>query len=137
MRGVALQSGAEAGSLSKRPRLAQPGPLRRAHQVRCVALPTPVGHRHGGANGAAPAGKPVLEVPGWESAPRVEAEPALRAGPVELPRLKVFSGTANQGLAQEVAHYLGLELGTIKIKRFADGEIYVQIKVRRGANAVS
>lgn len=32
-----------------------------------------------------------------------------------------------QGLAGEVANYLGLELGKIKTKRFADGEIYVQI----------
>ena len=36
-----------------------------------------------------------------------------------------------QGLAQEVACYLGLDLGGIKIKRFADGEIYVQVQVRR------
>lgn len=35
-----------------------------------------------------------------------------------------------QALAQEVACYLGIELGGIKIKRFADGEIYVQILVR-------
>ena len=34
-----------------------------------------------------------------------------------------------QALAQEVAHYLGMDLGGIKIKRFADGEIYVQIQV--------
>ena len=34
-----------------------------------------------------------------------------------------------QALAQEVACYLGLELGRIKIKRFADGEIYVQVLV--------
>ncbi len=34
-----------------------------------------------------------------------------------------------QALAQEVACYLGLELGSIKIKRFADGEIYVQVLV--------
>lgn len=32
-----------------------------------------------------------------------------------------------QALAQEVAHYLGMELGKVKIKRFADGEVYVQI----------
>jgi len=32
-----------------------------------------------------------------------------------------------QTLSGEVAHYLGLELGKIKTKRFADGEIYVQI----------
>lgn len=35
-----------------------------------------------------------------------------------------------QVLSAEVASYLGLELGKIKIKRFADGEIYVQVQVR-------
>lgn len=34
-----------------------------------------------------------------------------------------------QELSQEVACYLGIELGGIKIKRFADGEIYVQVLV--------
>ena len=34
-----------------------------------------------------------------------------------------------QALAHEVACYLGLDLGGIKIKRFADGEIYVQVQV--------
>eukprot|EP00891_Asterochloris_glomerata_P002205 jgi/Astpho2/2205/e_gw1.00040.68.1_t len=43
-------------------------------------------------------------------------------------RLRLFAGTANPGLAQEVACYLGLDLGGIKIKRFADGEIYVQVQ---------
>ena len=36
---------------------------------------------------------------------------------------------AMQALAHEVACYLGLDLGGIKIKRFADGEIYVQVQV--------
>ena len=36
-----------------------------------------------------------------------------------------------QALAQEVACYLGLDLSSIKIKRFADGEIYVQVQVSR------
>jgi ribose-phosphate pyrophosphokinase len=40
-------------------------------------------------------------------------------------RLRIFSGSANPVLAQEIAYYLGMELGKIKIKRFADGEIYV------------
>lgn len=35
---------------------------------------------------------------------------------------------ALQGLSQEVASYLGLDLGAIRIKRFADGEIYVQVQ---------
>lgn len=43
-------------------------------------------------------------------------------------RLRIFSGTANPVLAQEIACYLGLNLGKIKIKRFADGEIYVQLQ---------
>lgn len=43
-------------------------------------------------------------------------------------RLRIFSGTANPQLAQEIACYMGLELGGIKIKRFADGEIYVQLQ---------
>ncbi|KAF8407436.1 hypothetical protein HHK36_006569 [Tetracentron sinense] len=43
-------------------------------------------------------------------------------------RLRIFSGTANLALSQEIASYMGLELGKIKIKRFADGEIYVQLQ---------
>ncbi|KAK4592454.1 hypothetical protein RGQ29_016841 [Quercus rubra] len=43
-------------------------------------------------------------------------------------RLRIFSGTANPALSQEIACYMGLELGRIKIKRFADGEIYVQLQ---------
>ncbi|VVA93312.1 unnamed protein product [Arabis nemorensis] len=43
-------------------------------------------------------------------------------------KLKLFSGTANPALSQEIAWYMGLELGKISIKRFADGEIYVQLK---------
>ncbi|RXH93237.1 hypothetical protein DVH24_013813 [Malus domestica] len=43
-------------------------------------------------------------------------------------RLRIFSGTANPALSQEIACCMGLELGRIKIKRFADGEIYVQLQ---------
>ncbi|GAB4844224.1 ribose-phosphate pyrophosphokinase 1, variant 2 [Ancistrocladus abbreviatus] len=43
-------------------------------------------------------------------------------------RLRIFSGTANPALAQEIACYMGLELGKIKIKRFADSEIHVQLQ---------
>ncbi|KAG7011519.1 Ribose-phosphate pyrophosphokinase 1 [Cucurbita argyrosperma subsp. argyrosperma] len=43
-------------------------------------------------------------------------------------RLKLFSGSANRLLSQEIACYMGLELGKINIKRFADGEIYVQLQ---------
>jgi ribose-phosphate pyrophosphokinase len=42
-------------------------------------------------------------------------------------RLKIFSGNANQGLAQEIAEYLGVEVGAAKVKRFLDGEISIAI----------
>lgn len=40
---------------------------------------------------------------------------------------KVFSGTANDALAKEVCEKLGMPLGQTDIKRFSDGETYVQI----------
>jgi len=43
-------------------------------------------------------------------------------------RLRLFSGSTNFALAQEVASYLGMNLGPMLSKRFADGEIYVQIQ---------
>lgn len=43
-------------------------------------------------------------------------------------RLRLFSGSANIPLAQEVARYLGMDLGPMVRKRFADGELYVQIQ---------
>ncbi|KAI7988340.1 hypothetical protein LOK49_LG13G01774 [Camellia lanceoleosa] len=50
-------------------------------------------------------------------------------------RLKIFSGLANPALSQEIAWYMGLGLGKINIKRFADGEIYVQLQESvRGCN---
>lgn len=42
-------------------------------------------------------------------------------------QIKIFSGRANPMLGKEVAKELGLELGNISIKPFADGELYVQI----------
>ena len=42
--------------------------------------------------------------------------------------IKLFSGTANPELAKEVAQYLDMELGQVKITPFSDGEIYVQIQ---------
>lgn len=41
--------------------------------------------------------------------------------------IKLFSGTSNFLLAQEIARYLGIELSEIEIKKFKDGEISVKI----------
>src|SRR5580698_548472 len=42
-------------------------------------------------------------------------------------RIKIFTGGANPTLAEEICQQLGLELGMMKLKRFADGEINTQI----------
>jgi ribose-phosphate pyrophosphokinase len=41
--------------------------------------------------------------------------------------LKVFSGNANQPLAQEICDYLKIPLGKINLTKFSDGELYCQI----------
>ncbi|AFY69363.1 ribose-phosphate pyrophosphokinase [Thalassoporum mexicanum PCC 7367] len=43
-------------------------------------------------------------------------------------RLRLFAGSANLPLAQEVANYLGIELGPMVRKTFADGEVYIQVQ---------
>jgi ribose-phosphate pyrophosphokinase len=43
-------------------------------------------------------------------------------------RFKVFSGTANEALADEVCNFLGMPRGQAQVTRFADGECYVQIQ---------
>ena len=43
-------------------------------------------------------------------------------------RLRLFSGSANISLSQEVARYLGMDSGPLIRKRFADGELYIQIQ---------
>ncbi len=42
--------------------------------------------------------------------------------------LKLFSGSSNPDLAQEIATYLNIELSKVELKRFKDGEISVKIK---------
>ncbi|ARF14232.1 MULTISPECIES: ribose-phosphate diphosphokinase [Sporosarcina] len=42
-------------------------------------------------------------------------------------KLKIFSLTANEPLAKEVADQVGLPLGKLSVKRFSDGEIQINI----------
>ncbi len=49
---------------------------------------------------------------------------------------KVFCGTANPQLGEEIASYLGIGLGRVSVSRFADGEIYVRFEENaRGVDA--
>ena len=58
--------------------------------------------------------------------------PAQQAQPLapqhDSRRLRLFSGTSNPELACEIAAYLGVPDGPRVIKRFADGELYIQIQ---------
>jgi ribose-phosphate pyrophosphokinase len=58
---------------------------------------------------------------------QTEPKPKQPRQRAEETKWKVFSGTANDGLAKEVCEKLGMPLGQTDIKRFSDGETYVQI----------
>ncbi|MBM7543947.1 ribose-phosphate diphosphokinase [Periweissella beninensis] len=44
------------------------------------------------------------------------------------PKFKLFSLSANQPLAEKIAETIGVELGKIKVDRFSDGEIRINIE---------
>jgi ribose-phosphate pyrophosphokinase len=49
--------------------------------------------------------------------------------------IKIFTGRANPDIAEDIAKHLGGSLGTLQIKNFSDGEIYVRINESiRGAD---
>ncbi|MGH9415960.1 MAG: ribose-phosphate diphosphokinase [Terriglobales bacterium] len=69
-----------------------------------------------------------------EKPPRADAEPASQPAPQRSPRkarlddkLKVFSGTSNPALTQEICEHLAIDPGQCRLSRFSDGENYVQI----------
>ena len=59
------------------------------------------------------------------SEPKPEARKPQRARVDD--KFKIFSGTANVPLADEVCEFLDMPRGQAMIKRFMDGEVYVQI----------
>src|SRR5271155_3513686 len=63
---------------------------------------------------------------------QVAAVPEEKSDRKQRPRVdekfKIFSGTANEPLADEVCQFLGMQRGQAEVKRFADGEAYVQIQ---------
>ncbi|HIE33168.1 MAG TPA: ribose-phosphate pyrophosphokinase, partial [Thermodesulfobacteriaceae bacterium] len=49
--------------------------------------------------------------------------------------MKIFSGNSNPELAKKICEYLAVPLGHMEIRRFSDGEIFVEIKENvRGAD---
>jgi ribose-phosphate pyrophosphokinase len=67
--------------------------------------------------------------------PVTDEKPERKQRPRVDDKFKIFSGTANQALADEVCHFLGMQRGQAQVTRFADGECYVQIQENvRGAD---
>jgi ribose-phosphate pyrophosphokinase len=42
-------------------------------------------------------------------------------------RFRLFSGSANRALAEEIGQHIGVKVGDAKLQRFADGEVYFQL----------
>ena len=60
-----------------------------------------------------------------EAKPAAERKRSRNLG--EDKRFKLFSGTANRPLAEEIGRHIGVPVGEAKIQRFADGEVYFQL----------
>jgi ribose-phosphate pyrophosphokinase len=70
-----------------------------------------------------------------KNAPVTDEKPERKQRPRTDDKFKIFSGTANEPLADEVCHFLGMQRGQAQVTRFADGECYVQIQENvRGAD---
>ena len=70
-----------------------------------------------------------------KSPPVTDEKPERKPRPRVDEKFKIFSGTANEPLADEVCHFLGMQRGQAQVIRFRDGECYVQIQENvRGAD---
>ncbi len=69
-------------------------------------------------------------LPGLETVepvlPMSERRPWIERGPQK--RLMLFSGRSNPELAEQIAEKLGVHLGEVKLKTFANGETYVRYR---------
>ena len=70
-----------------------------------------------------------------KSSPVTDEKAERKQRPRVDEKFKIFSGTANEPLADEVCHFLGMQRGQAQVIRFRDGECYVQIQENvRGAD---
>ena len=71
-----------------------------------------------------------------ENKPMADEKPERKPQRVRVDdKFKIFCGTANEPLCDEVCNFLGLTRGQAMVTRFADGEAYVQIQENvRGAD---
>ncbi len=73
-----------------------------------------------------PAVEPALDGAGGSHA-RTGAKPKRAKSYSEDKRFKIFSGSANRPLAEEICRFVGVPLGEVRLQRFSDGEVYFQL----------
>ncbi len=76
----------------------------------------------GGAAGSGSNGQPQGG-PGAKAAPERKRSGRLS----EDKRFKIFSGSANKPLCEEICKFVGVPMGETRLQRFSDGEIYFQL----------
>src|SRR5262249_28815776 len=77
----------------------------------------------GESKGPVPASGPDAKSQGAKPSPERKRARNLS----EDRRFKLFSGTANRPLSEEIARHIGVKVGEAKLQRFADGEVYFQL----------
>jgi ribose-phosphate pyrophosphokinase len=81
--------------------------------------------KDGAPKGPTPGGTPESKAKDAKAAPERKRARNLS----EDKRFKLFSGTANRPLAEEIARHIGVQLGDAKMQRFADGEVYFLVEL--------
>jgi len=71
----------------------------------------------GGSNGQPHIGHPAKAAPERKRSGRLS----------EDKRFKIFCGTANRPLAEEICKFVGVPMGETRMQKFSDGEIYFQL----------
>ncbi len=84
------------------------------------AVGEPVSPANAEQNGSGPRSQTHVET-------KAPAEKKKAKAHIEDKRFKIFSGSANRALAQEICKHIGVSLGETKMQRFADGEVYFQL----------
>lgn len=81
--------------------------------------------RQSTAKDAAASAAPETAARAKEAKPATERKRSRNLS--EDKRFKLFSGTANRPLAEEIGTHIGVKVGEAKLQRFADGEVYFQL----------
>ena len=71
---------------------------------------------------------PALTGSGSPGGPAKAAPEKKRSGRIPEPkRFKIFCGSANRALSEEICKFVGVPLGETRLQRFSDGEVHFQL----------